>query len=305
MKRAALALCFALAIPANSYAQSYWEDFSTNPQTYTSGNVGIGGLPAGNTRLHVNASGNNSLYGAFIYNSGATDLLGGKFGLHVMLNDSAPAVPNYGIYSSVPVGNTYWAGYFLGNGHFSGNVGIGTGDVTAPATDKLMVWNGNVVIGSPNNKFVLHHQWWNSGSNALHIAPWSSTLNDWNFANGITMQNDGLVKMKNVEVAETLKVNEKVWAKAFEVKLPPFPDYVFTPGYDLLPIDSVAAYINANGHLPGLPPAQTIDKAEGYDVGNLLVKQMEKIEELTLYIIELKAEIDWLKKNEAQAQTQH
>jgi len=73
-------------------------------------------------------------------------------------------------------------------------------------------------------------------------------------------------------------------------------DYVFDEGYKLRPLDEVAAFAKANKHLPGVPSAKQLVKDGGIDMTQMFAKQMEKIEELTLYIIEMKTEIDLLKK---------
>lgn len=67
-------------------------------------------------------------------------------------------------------------------------------------------------------------------------------------------------------------------------------DYVFAPGYKLKPLTEVEAFIKANQHLPNVPSAQDIEK-EGLDLADMLSRQMAKIEELTLYLIEMKQEI--------------
>ena len=54
------------------------------------------------------------------------------------------------------------------------------------------------------------------------------------------------------------------------------------------------ASIKQNKHLPGIPSAAVVE-AEGIEVGAMQVQMMEKIEELTLYIIELQKQIDALK----------
>lgn len=72
-------------------------------------------------------------------------------------------------------------------------------------------------------------------------------------------------------------------------------DHVFSKDYPLKSLYEVKDYIDANRHLPNIPSAETIIK-DGLDVGDMQVKQMEKIEELTLYMIEMKKEIDALKK---------
>ncbi|WP_333667212.1 beta strand repeat-containing protein [Flavobacterium sp.] len=62
-------------------------------------------------------------------------------------------------------------------------------------------------------------------------------------------------------------------------------DYVFDKKYDLMPLKEVAEYIAANKHLPGIDSADDLAK-NGLDVSEMQAKQMAKIEELTLYIID-------------------
>jgi trimeric autotransporter adhesin len=64
---------------------------------------------------------------------------------------------------------------------------------------------------------------------------------------------------------------------------------VFANNYQLWTLGEVENYINTNQHLPGLPSAQEVAR-EGVDVGQLNARLLEKIEELTLYVIELKKE---------------
>jgi hypothetical protein len=62
-------------------------------------------------------------------------------------------------------------------------------------------------------------------------------------------------------------------------------DFVFEPTYKLTPLNKVEAFIQANHHLPGIEPAAQMQK-EGVDVGSNQAKLLQKIEELTLYVIE-------------------
>lgn len=73
-----------------------------------------------------------------------------------------------------------------------------------------------------------------------------------------------------------------------------WPDYVFEPEYNLMSISALKASIEANGHLPGIPSADVVE-AEGIDLGDMQKRMMEKIEELTLYVIELQDQIEVLK----------
>lgn len=62
-------------------------------------------------------------------------------------------------------------------------------------------------------------------------------------------------------------------------------DYVFEDNYNLLPLDKVEQHIEEKGHLPNVPSAEEVAK-EGIDVAKMDAKLLEKIEELTLYVIE-------------------
>lgn len=62
-------------------------------------------------------------------------------------------------------------------------------------------------------------------------------------------------------------------------------DYVFADDYRLMPLNEVEAFIQKNKHLPGVASAETLAK-EGLDVAAMQAKHMEKIEELTLYVID-------------------
>jgi hypothetical protein len=64
-----------------------------------------------------------------------------------------------------------------------------------------------------------------------------------------------------------------------------WPDYVFMPGYSLLPIHQLEKFIRENKHLPEVPAAAIVH-SEGIDLGDNQATLLKKIEELTLYIID-------------------
>jgi hypothetical protein len=94
------------------------------------------------------------------------------------------------------------------------------------------------------------------------------------------------------------KVKANGYAYAREINVMPanisFPDYVFEKNYKMLSIAEVEKYIASYKHLPNVPSAGEVKK-EGINLGEMQVKQMEKIEEAFLYIIELKKENEELK----------
>jgi hypothetical protein len=79
-------------------------------------------------------------------------------------------------------------------------------------------------------------------------------------------------------------------------------DHVFAPEYKLMPLCDVETYIAANGHLPGMPSACEVE-LDGVDIGATQALLLEKIEELTLHLIQLqkenavlRADVDAMKK---------
>lgn len=72
-------------------------------------------------------------------------------------------------------------------------------------------------------------------------------------------------------------------------------DFVFDKDYKLRSLDEVEEFIDTNNHLPELPSTKEIQE-EGYSLHDMNVKLLQKVEELTLYIIQLNKEIEGLKK---------
>jgi hypothetical protein len=75
-----------------------------------------------------------------------------------------------------------------------------------------------------------------------------------------------------------------IFTKAVVKLFANWPDYVFKKDYLMPPLDSLAAYIRANNHLPEIPSAEEV-KDKGIDVGANQAVLLKKIEELTLYLI--------------------
>ena len=69
-----------------------------------------------------------------------------------------------------------------------------------------------------------------------------------------------------------------------------WPDYVFADSYSLKPLTEVESYINENSHLPEVPSAKEVGE-KGYDLHEMNVLLLQKIEELTLYTIEQQKQI--------------
>lgn len=68
-------------------------------------------------------------------------------------------------------------------------------------------------------------------------------------------------------------------------------DKVFSPTYQLRPLRAVASYVRQQGHLPGVPSAEQVQR-EGVDLVKMNSLLLEKVEELTLYGIEQEQRLD-------------
>ena len=74
-----------------------------------------------------------------------------------------------------------------------------------------------------------------------------------------------------------------------------WPDYVFSKNYSLMKLDDLEKYISQNNHLPGMPSSCEVEE-NGHHLGKVQTSLVEKTEENTLYILQLKKEIEDLKK---------
>lgn len=98
-----------------------------------------------------------------------------------------------------------------------------------------------------------------------------------------------------------LAVDGKILGEELMVQMSgSWPDYVFQEDYNLLKIDELEKSIQLNGHLPGMPSAKEVEETGGFEVGDMQRRLLEKVEELSLYVIDLNHKIKALEAaNEA------
>ncbi|MEM9051476.1 MAG: hypothetical protein AAGC47_05440, partial [Bacteroidota bacterium] len=206
----------------------------------------------------------------------------------------------------------------------NGEVGVNTGDFTAnhklhvkgrTLTDEIWVQAGPN-WGTSDNYFRMSFysgpkiRW--KGDASKHFLFQSETtgevplrmtsegkvgINTGNFVDDHELYVGGSVYIEDdAEEVHNLWVEGSMIAEEIFVKLSgDWPDYVFSKNYDLMPLDDLESFIDENGHLPNLPSATEIEKTGELPIGETERVLTEKVEELTLYIIELKKEIDALK----------
>ena len=117
-----------------------------------------------------------------------------------------------------------------------------------------------------------------------------------------TSKDKALVVSNTTNDTDVFRVysNGTVWATEINVdQKEDFPDYVFASDYELMPISELETFIAKENHLPNIPSAEEVKK-NGQNVANLQLKQMEKIEELTLYMIQMNNKLESIQKENNQ-----
>lgn len=106
----------------------------------------------------------------------------------------------------------------------------------------------------------------------------------------------GVTSGASIPAGYLLAVDGKVLSEEVRVELSgDWPDYVFENDYNLTPLDKLRNYITANKHLPNIPAAAEVAK-NGFELGDMQRRMVEKIEELTLYVLQLESEMKEMKK---------
>lgn len=182
-------------------------------------------------------------------------------------------------------------------------VGIGVGNPTATLDVRGSTYlGGNTGIGiAPNNDSRLYVKQLNPTVDALTVELTSSSNNTTGVGIKTIVNNNERIAISVTNAVDNKDVfrvmgNGLIYTTEIKIRLSQdFPDYVFDEKYKLISIDSLSCYIKENKHLPNLPTANEV-KENGILVGNMQYVLVEKIEELTLYLIKLNEENKQLNK---------
>ncbi len=119
--------------------------------------------------------------------------------------------------------------------------------------------------------------------------------------NDFLIKNSGGVGIGVESIPDGVKlaVNGKLNAKEIEVTLDGWSDFVFDDDYKLKSLYEVEKFILNNRHLPDVP-SETEVLANGVNLGEMSALLLQKIEELTLYVIELNKQNELLQKKIAE-----
>ena len=174
---------------------------------------------------------------------------------------------------------------------FAGDVGIGTANPTAKLEVKtgdgygIVHTNGTVRVGT----YIGSNGGW-VGTQTNH--PLYFFANNSNAL--MTVTANGNVGIGTITPTYKLSVNGSIRTKEVIVESG-WADYVFDETYTLASLENLEKYIRQNKHLPNIPSAKEIEE-NGLKVGDVEKRMMEKIEELTLYIIDLKKQCNEMSK---------
>ncbi|MBV7533229.1 hypothetical protein [Chitinophaga sp. sic0106] len=189
-------------------------------------------------------------------------------------------------------GSAFVRGYFLSGGSIESSIASKWVDANGVTQDNGI--GGTIRITNPSKDksgegrdWVLYNM----------TGGYGNSLQFWNYDKDgcagplckarMVLGDDGKVGINTAKPVEQLAVNGTILAKRVRVSTntADWPDYVFADNYQLPSLHTVEAFIREHKHLPEIPSAATIAE-KGQDLGEMQKLQMQKIEELTLYIIQ-------------------
>jgi sporulation protein YlmC with PRC-barrel domain len=217
---------------------------------------------------------------------------------------------NVGIGTSSPVEKLEVNGGLKVSGSLTANTlqltGLNIEVGSDPCTNFLIAGpTGNVSVYDPNNCSQVPDLFWRTTGNNLPnvTGKFIGTINNSDFrirtynVERIVVKADGKVGIgtSTIPTDYLLAVSGKIIAEEVKVKLQPWPpDFVFEKDYKLMSLKDLDKYLEQFKHLPEIPSAAEMKKDDGIEVGDFQMKLLQKIEELTLYIIDQNKRIEKL-----------
>jgi hypothetical protein len=147
-----------------------------------------------------------------------------------------------------------------------------------------------------------------AGTSDNHLEFWTNTASNSGLIERMRVTNAGnLLIGQTTQVNPAYKLDVAGYVRASEIVVNTTgADFVFDPSYKMSSLSSLEKYIRYNHHLPEIAPAKQM-QAEGLNVGENETKLLQKVEELTLFLIEkdkqLKEQEERIKRIEIELQT--
>jgi hypothetical protein len=175
----------------------------------------------------------------------------------------------------------------------NGNFTLGTKNAFMTfSNENSRVWIGGVT--TPTSPLYAKYNLI-SPDNGMYIK--SSSLGKYGLKVEVREASNALEVYNTSSTLKQFKVtgNGEVFARRYTTTLNNIPDYVFKEGYNLMSLNELKTFINTQQHLPNIPSEKEFQK-DGVDIGELNRLLLEKVEELTLYILQLEERISKIEK---------
>lgn len=280
-----ISIILSIVLIAKAYSQS-WETSGTNLITSSSTTfVGIG-TDNPSQPLEVYTPNPKGLKLTSSYNNSTLKEC------RLLLGHYTNSEPDVAFFGAVSYGTLtevrFGGGYGLNNSATVIRFLTGITNTTRPSIERMRIDNiGNVGIANTNPLEKLDIVGNIKATGNIYTTTGSMAI-------GIT--NAGTHKLYVVGTSyfdNVVKVNGKITAEEIEVIPSVTADHVFSSGYKLMPLNEVESFINQNKHLPEIPSANTMCE-NGINLGEMQGKLLQKVEELTLYTIQLQKRIEEL-----------
>ena len=187
----------------------------------------------------------------------------------------------------------------------NGTTGVGrllTRSIAYLDGDRFNYNNGNNIYAINNYGLEWNGDSWASTSgNTANLSGYGGIKLFTGSSHRMCITVGGNVGIGTTSPQEMLSVNGTIASKRVRVTQAGWPDYVFDQHYSLRKLDAVANYIQQHKHLPDVPAAAQIKK-DGLDLGENQAVLLRKVEELTLYVIQLNQAVNQLREENEQQQ---
>ncbi|MBK5723121.1 hypothetical protein JGH11_19830 [Dysgonomonas sp. Marseille-P4677] len=120
--------------------------------------------------------------------------------------------------------------------------------------------------------------------------------------NMLATDQDGNIGLGTLPPQSKLDVRGKIIAKEVEIKINDGADFVFSPSYSLKPLSEVEIFEKENRHLPDIPSEKQMQE-NGFNLNDMQIRLLRKIEELALYVINQDKRIQALEQENRQLKT--
>lgn len=263
--------------------------------TQIGGNTSIG-ITDYSAKLNING-------GQSITETGKGDMIIGDVdGIHMRYDDNEILARNGNGPSTLFL--QYWSGNISIADNNDGKVGIGNSTPQAKvhitdATDLNLSDGGHLILGETNSYNLAFD---NNEIMARNNGAEATMYLQGNGGDILMIPNEagtvgiGITSDVFLPDGYLLAVDGKIISEEIRVELSSdWPDYVFESDYELPELSDLESQINKKGHLPGIPSALEVE-TNGFELGDMQKRMMEKIEELTLYLIKADKQIKALEK---------